>query len=146
MGPYHGFSTSGTCFKLDTGGGVAEFRGPTVYGLVRFTQVNECESQIEASFDGLTPAPHSWSVNEYGDVRHVAASTGLPGPHSWSVNENGDFRHGAASTGLSYPPHVLNLPNPVTEDEKKAGMLGTLVADSSGNAERVLREKNSCRL
>ncbi|KAL2620863.1 hypothetical protein R1flu_001068 [Riccia fluitans] len=107
---------SGTCSKLGTEGGVAEFRGPTVHGLVRFTQVDECESQIEASFDGLTPGPHSWSVNEYGDVRHGAASTGLP-----------------------YAPHVLPLHNPVTEDEKKAGVLGTLVADSSGHAEYTSR-------
>ncbi|KAL2620868.1 hypothetical protein R1flu_001073 [Riccia fluitans] len=55
------------------------------------------------------------------------------------VCQCGDVRHGAASTRLPYSPHVLTLPNPVTEDEKKAGMLGTLVADSCRHAEYTSR-------
>ncbi|KAL2620859.1 hypothetical protein R1flu_001064 [Riccia fluitans] len=62
-----------------------------------------------------------------------------PGPHSWSVNEYGDVRYGAASTGLPFSPDVLTLLNPATEDEKKAGIMGTLVADSSGHAEYTSR-------
>lgn len=57
--------------------GVAEFKGPAVHGLVRFAQVNNQEARIEAEFDGLDPGKlHSCSVNEYGDLREGAASTG----------------------------------------------------------------------
>ncbi|KAL2620833.1 hypothetical protein R1flu_001038 [Riccia fluitans] len=58
-----------------------------------------------------------------------------PGPHSWSVNEYGDVRYGAASTGLPFSPDGLTLLHPATEDVKKAGIMGTLVTDSSGHAE-----------
>lgn len=70
--------SAGICSFIRSEDGVAEFRGPAVHGLVRFAQMSELESQIEATFDGLTPGLHSWSVNEYGDVREGAASTGLP--------------------------------------------------------------------
>lgn len=53
--------------------GVAEFKGPAVHGLVRFAQVNHQEARIEAEFDGLLLC---CSVNEYGDLRKGAASTG----------------------------------------------------------------------
>ncbi|KAL3681126.1 hypothetical protein R1sor_024082 [Riccia sorocarpa] len=108
-------TSAGVCSKFNEGG-VAEFRGPQVHGLVRFTPLNERESKIEASFDGLTPGSHSWSINEYGDVRCGAASTGLP-----------------------YSPPLLTLASPVGDDEQAGGMLGALVADSNGHAEYASR-------
>ncbi|KAG6541770.1 hypothetical protein Mapa_016782 [Marchantia paleacea] len=106
--------SAGICSIIRTEDGVAEFRGPAVHGLVRFAQMSELESQIEASFDGLTPGLHSWSVNEYGDVREGAASTGLPySPFSTSTGPSGKDE----------------------EEVEMAGMLGTLMADSTGHAE-----------
>jgi hypothetical protein len=56
---------------------VAEFKGPGVHGLVRFARLNDQEATFEAEFDGLTPGRvHRCSVNEYGDLREGAASTG----------------------------------------------------------------------
>ncbi|OAE24946.1 hypothetical protein AXG93_3545s1110 [Marchantia polymorpha subsp. ruderalis] len=106
--------SAGICSFIRSEDGVAEFRGPAVHGLVRFAQMSELESQIEATFDGLTPGLHSWSVNEYGDVREGAASTGLP------------YSRVSTSTGPSGKHE---------EEVEMAGMLGTLVADSTGHAE-----------
>ncbi|BBN10931.1 copper chaperone for superoxide dismutase [Marchantia polymorpha subsp. ruderalis] len=55
---------------------VAEFKGPQIHGVVRFAQVSMEMSRIEASFSGLTPGPHGWSINMYGDLTQGAASTG----------------------------------------------------------------------
>ncbi|KAJ0968796.1 hypothetical protein J5N97_021673 [Dioscorea zingiberensis] len=55
---------------------VAEFKGPDIYGVVRFAQVNMELARIEASFSGLSPGQHAWSINEFGDLTKGAASTG----------------------------------------------------------------------
>lgn len=55
---------------------VAEFKGPDVFGVVRFAQVNMELSRIEANFSGLSPGKHGWSINEFGDLTKGAASTG----------------------------------------------------------------------
>lgn len=33
-------------------------------------------ARIEASFSGLSPGKHAWSINEFGDLTKGAASTG----------------------------------------------------------------------
>lgn len=33
-------------------------------------------ARIEASFSGLSPGKHGWSINEFGDLTSGAASTG----------------------------------------------------------------------
>lgn len=33
-------------------------------------------AKIEASFSGLSPGKHGWSINEFGDLTKGAASTG----------------------------------------------------------------------
>lgn len=33
-------------------------------------------ARIEASFSGLSPGKHGWSINEFGDLTRGAASTG----------------------------------------------------------------------
>jgi len=55
---------------------VAEFKGPEIHGVVRFVQVSMELARIEASFSGLPPGSHGWSINEYGDLTQGAASTG----------------------------------------------------------------------
>lgn len=55
---------------------VAEFKGPVVFGVVRLAQVSMELARVEASFSGLTPGRHGWSINEYGDLTKGAASTG----------------------------------------------------------------------
>ncbi|CAM6095175.1 unnamed protein product [Calypogeia fissa] len=55
---------------------VAEFKGPEINGVVRFAQVSMELAKIDASFSGLTPGSHAWSINTYGDLTRGAASTG----------------------------------------------------------------------
>lgn len=55
---------------------VAEFKGPEIFGVVRFAQVNMELARIEASFSGLSAGKHRWSINEFGDLTRGAASTG----------------------------------------------------------------------
>ncbi|CAN6580781.1 unnamed protein product [Malus baccata var. baccata] len=55
---------------------VSEFKGPNIFGVVRFAQVNMELARIEANFSGLTPGKHGWSINEFGDLTEGAASTG----------------------------------------------------------------------
>lgn len=55
---------------------VAEFKGPDIFGVVRLAQVNMELTRIEATFSGLLPGKHGWSINEFGDLTKGAASTG----------------------------------------------------------------------
>lgn len=55
---------------------VAEFKGPDIFGVVRFAQVSMELARIEANFTGLSRGKHSWCINEYGDLTNGAASTG----------------------------------------------------------------------
>ncbi|XP_048621292.1 copper chaperone for superoxide dismutase, chloroplastic/cytosolic isoform X3 [Brassica napus] len=84
---------------------VAEFKGPDIFGVVRFAQVSMELARIEANFTGLSPGNHSWSINEYGDLTN-----------------------GAASTGNLYNP----FQDPTITEP--LGDLGTLEADQSGEA------------
>ncbi|XVF51605.1 hypothetical protein PTKIN_Ptkin04bG0197500 [Pterospermum kingtungense] len=55
---------------------VAEFKGPQIFGVVRLAQVSMELARIEASFSGLSPGKHGWSINEFGDLTRGAANTG----------------------------------------------------------------------
>ncbi|KAJ3680061.1 hypothetical protein LUZ60_016339 [Juncus effusus] len=55
---------------------VAEFKGPIIFGVVRFAQVNMELARIEANFSGLTSGKHAWSINEFGDLTKGPFSTG----------------------------------------------------------------------
>ncbi|KAL3499455.1 hypothetical protein ACH5RR_038548 [Cinchona calisaya] len=83
---------------------VAEFKGPVVFGVVRFAQVNMELARIEANFSGVSPGKHGWSINEFGDLTR-----------------------GAASTGKVYNPANSN-------DKEPLGDLGTLEVDEKGDA------------
>ncbi|KAL0697669.1 hypothetical protein Bca4012_053791 [Brassica carinata] len=84
---------------------VAEFKGPDIFGVVRFAQVSMELARIEANFTGLSPGKHSWCINEYGDLTN-----------------------GAASTGNLYNPLQDHT------NAEPLGDLGTLEADQSGEA------------
>ncbi|KAA8521952.1 hypothetical protein F0562_012734 [Nyssa sinensis] len=84
---------------------VAEFKGPSIFGVVRLAQVNMVLARIEANFSGLSPGKHGWSINEFGDLTKGAASTGK----------------------------VFNPTNQLTEEEP-VGDLGTLDVDENGEA------------
>ena len=55
---------------------VAEFKGPVVFGVVRLAQVNMELARVEATFSGLSPGKHGWSINLFGDLTRGAQSTG----------------------------------------------------------------------
>jgi Cu/Zn superoxide dismutase len=55
---------------------VAEFKGPVVFGVVRLAQVNMELARVEATFSGLSPGKHGWSINQFGDLTRGAESTG----------------------------------------------------------------------
>ncbi|XP_050227528.1 copper chaperone for superoxide dismutase, chloroplastic/cytosolic-like [Mercurialis annua] len=84
---------------------VSEFKGPSIFGVVRFAQVNMELARIEANFSGLSPGKHGWSINEFGDLTK-----------------------GAASTGKVYNPSDQGT------DEQPLGDLGTLEVDEKGEA------------
>lgn len=55
---------------------VAEFKGPSIFGVVRIAQVSMELARIEANFSGLPSGKHGWSINEFGDLTKGAATTG----------------------------------------------------------------------
>nr|AGT16156.1 copper chaperone for superoxide dismutase [Saccharum hybrid cultivar R570] len=83
---------------------VAEFKGPVVFGVVRLAQVNMELARVEATFSGLSPGKHGWSINQFGDLTRGAESTG----------------------------NVYNPPDHVSD--KPLGDLGTLEAGENGEA------------
>ncbi|XP_066343666.1 copper chaperone for superoxide dismutase, chloroplastic-like isoform X1 [Miscanthus floridulus] len=83
---------------------VAEFKGPVVFGVVRLAQVNMELARVEATFSGLSPGKHGWSINQFGDLTRGAESTG----------------------------NVYNPPDHVSD--KSLGDLGTLEAGENGEA------------
>ncbi|KAJ4811904.1 Copper chaperone for superoxide dismutase [Rhynchospora pubera] len=72
---------------------VAEFKGPSIFGVVRFAQVNMELARIEANFSGLSPGKHAWSINEFGDLTRGAASTGKVFSPPDYLSEKVSFMH-----------------------------------------------------
>lgn len=64
------------CADFLVSAAVAEFKGPSIFGVVRLAQVNMELTRIEANFSGLPPGKYGWSINEFGDLTRGAASTG----------------------------------------------------------------------
>ena len=84
---------------------MAEFKGPDIFGVVRLAQVNMELARIEASFSGLSPGKHGWSINEFGDLTRGAASTGKQfNPINGGNAEKVCF---FLSLSLSLPPFTL---------------------------------------
>ncbi|XP_020094045.1 copper chaperone for superoxide dismutase, chloroplastic isoform X2 [Ananas comosus] len=72
---------------------VAEFKGPVIFGVVRLAQVTMELARIEASFSGLSPGKHGWSINEFGDLTRGAASTGKVFNRPNHASEKGAFMY-----------------------------------------------------
>ncbi|XP_024518027.1 copper chaperone for superoxide dismutase, chloroplastic/cytosolic isoform X5 [Selaginella moellendorffii] len=101
---------------------VVEFKGPEIHGVVRFAQVSMELARIEATFTGLTPGAHGWSINTYGDLTRGAASTGAifnPQQQDTEVHKNIFFFLLDSFGNLSQP----------------LGDLGAVVADETGRAD-----------
>lgn len=129
---------------------VAEFKGPTIIGVVRFAQVNMELSRIEANFSGLSPGVHGWSINQYGDLTQGAASTGqiyntsnsshlkepLGDLGTLTVGDNGE----ASFSGVKNMLKVGDLIGRAVvlyegEDKSSAGIAAAVIARSAGVGE-----------
>ncbi|KAF3448448.1 hypothetical protein FNV43_RR09161 [Rhamnella rubrinervis] len=129
---------------------VAEFKGPQIFGVARVAQVNMELARIEASFSGLSPGKHGWSINEFGDLTKGAASTGKvfnpsnEGPvdeplgdlGTLDTGENGD----AFFSGVKEKLRVVDLIGRSiviygTEDKSDSGIAAAVIARSAGVGE-----------
>ncbi|XP_031376293.1 copper chaperone for superoxide dismutase, chloroplastic/cytosolic-like isoform X2 [Punica granatum] len=115
---------------------VVEFKGPDIFGVVRFAQLNMELVRIEANFSGLSPGAHGWSINEFGDLTRGAASTGdVFNPEAEGTMETFLCCHIGHVTHLlvMFEAKVVPLsmrPNKV----HRIGDLETLEADKKGEA------------
>ncbi|KAI5655597.1 hypothetical protein M9H77_32784 [Catharanthus roseus] len=128
---------------------VAEFKGPVIFGVVCFAQVNMELARIEANFSGLSPGKHAWSINEFGDLTRGAASTGkvfnptnqtgkepLGDLGTLEVDEKGE----AFFSGTKEKLRVVDLIGRSvvvygTEDKSDAGLTAAVIARSAGVGE-----------
>ncbi|KAB5564428.1 hypothetical protein DKX38_004482 [Salix brachista] len=129
---------------------VAEFKGPYIFGVVRFAQVNMELARIEAGFSGVPPGKHGWSINEFGDLTKGAASTGklfnpsnqgteqepLGDLGTLDVDEKGD----AFFSGGKHKLRVADLIGRSvvlfgTEDKSDKGLAAAVIARSAGVGE-----------
>ncbi|KAK3224743.1 hypothetical protein Dsin_004605 [Dipteronia sinensis] len=128
---------------------VAEFKGPDIFGVVRFAQVNMELARIEASFNGLSLGKHGWSINEFGDLTKGAASTGkVYNPTSIAAKEPlGDLRTlevddkgEAFFSGVKENLRVADLIGRSivvygSEDKSDSGITAAVIARSAGVGE-----------
>ncbi|PIA49805.1 hypothetical protein AQUCO_01300504v1 [Aquilegia coerulea] len=117
---------------------VSEFKGPDVFGVVRLAQVNMELARVEASFSGLSPGKHGWSINEFGDLTKGAASTGKPlgDLGTLDAQENGE----AFFSGVKPMLRVVDLIGRSivlyeTQDRSDPGIAAAVIARSAGVGE-----------
>lgn len=129
---------------------VSEFKGPNIFGVVRFAQVNMELARIEANFSGLSPGKHGWSINEFGDLTEGAASTGkvynpsnggadkepLGDLGTLDVDEKGE----AFFSGVKQHLRIADLVGRAlvvyaTEDKSDSGITAAVIARSAGVGE-----------
>ncbi|KDP25560.1 hypothetical protein JCGZ_20716 [Jatropha curcas] len=129
---------------------VAEFKGPDIFGVVRFAQVNMELARVEANFSGLSPGKHGWTINEFGDLTRGAASTGkvynptnqatgkepLGDLGTLEVDEKGE----AFFSGVKQKLRVVDLIGRSvvvygTEDKSDSGLTAAVIARSAGVGE-----------
>ncbi|KAL7152189.1 hypothetical protein ABFS83_04G080000 [Erythranthe nasuta] len=94
---------------------VAEFKGPTIFGVVRLAQVSTEVTKIEANFS----LPH-------GKIQYN---------YNWSINEFGDLTQGAATTG--------NVFNPTNNIHQPLGELGRLKVDEKSESVFIFGTKET---
>lgn len=127
---------------------VAEFKGPDIFGVVRFAQVSMELAKIEAIFSGLSPGKHGWSINEFGDLTRGAASTGkIFNPNDQEKEPLGDLRtldvdkNGEAFfSGAKEYMRVADLIGRSvvvyeTKDKSDVGLTAAVIARSAGVGE-----------
>ncbi|KAM0946763.1 putative superoxide dismutase, copper/zinc binding domain, heavy metal-associated domain, HMA [Dioscorea sansibarensis] len=128
---------------------VAEFKGPDIYGVVRLAQVNMELTRIEASFSGLSPGHHAWSINEFGDLTRGAASTGKVFNPAYNASEKplGDLgtieaiemgeAHFSGSKEMIRVADLIGRAIVVygTEDKSVPGIAAAVIARSAGVGE-----------
>ncbi|WOL07515.1 copper chaperone superoxide dismutase [Canna indica] len=128
---------------------VAEFKGPVIYGVVRLAQVSMELARIEASFSGLSPGKHAWTINEYGDLTEGAASTGKVFNTSNHISETplGDLGTlealGTGEANFSGSTKMIKVADLIgrsivvyeTEDKSVPGIAAAVIARSAGVGE-----------
>ncbi|CAM8885145.1 unnamed protein product [Rhodiola kirilowii] len=134
---------------------VSEFKGPNIFGVVRIAQLSMELARIEATFSGLSPGKHGWSINEYGDLTRGAASTGkIYNPTSEETAEEVHGRHRFGDLGtlnvdekgeafFSDVKKMLRVVDLIgrsivvyeTEDKSVPGIAAAVIARSAGVGE-----------
>ncbi|XP_065858085.1 copper chaperone for superoxide dismutase, chloroplastic/cytosolic [Euphorbia lathyris] len=129
---------------------VAEFKGPDIFGVVRFAQVNMELARVEANFSGLSPGKHGWSINQFGDLTRGAASTGKiynPSGQATEKEPLGDLgtlevdeKGEAFFSGVKQKLRVVELIGRSvavygTEDKSDSGLAAAVIARSAGVGE-----------
>ncbi|KAK1304824.1 hypothetical protein QJS10_CPB11g00516 [Acorus calamus] len=130
--------------------GVAEFKGPIIFGVVRLVQVNMELARIEANFSGLSPGKHGWSINEFGDLTKGAASTGkifnskdqvdteepLGDLGTLETDETGEAHFTGAKQMLRVPDLIGRaVVVYASEDKSETGITAAVIARSAGVGE-----------
>ncbi|CAI9771756.1 unnamed protein product [Fraxinus pennsylvanica] len=127
---------------------VTEFKGPSIFGVVRLAQVNMELARIEANFSGLPPGKHGWSINEFGDLTRGAASTGKVFNPISDAKEpvgdlgtlNADEKGEAFFSGVKEKLRVADLIGRSivvygSEDKSDEGLAAAVIARSAGVGE-----------
>ncbi|KAK4365282.1 hypothetical protein RND71_016640 [Anisodus tanguticus] len=121
---------------------VAEFKGPDIFGVVRLAQVNMELTRIEATFSGLSPGKHAWSINEFGDLTRGAASTGklysapLGDLGTLDVDEKGEAFYSGPKEKLRVADLIGRaIAVYATEDKSDPGLKAAVIARSAGVGE-----------
>ncbi|KAH6778948.1 copper chaperone for SOD1 [Perilla frutescens var. hirtella] len=127
---------------------VAEFKGPSIFGVVRLAQVSMELARIEANFSGLPPGKHGWSINEFGDLTKGAASTGklfnpskdekepLGDLGTLDADEKGDAFYSGAKEKLRVADLIgRSIAVYGTEDKSDEGIAAAVIARSAGVGE-----------
>ncbi|KAL2516957.1 Copper chaperone for superoxide dismutase [Abeliophyllum distichum] len=127
---------------------VSEFKGPNIFGVVRLAQINMELARIEATFSGLPPGKHSWSINEFGDLTKGAASTGkvfnpknsdkepLGDLGTLEVDEKGEAFYSGVKEKLRVADLIgRSIVVYETEDKSDQGLTAAVIARSAGVGE-----------
>uniref|UniRef100_A0ACD5UTI6 Uncharacterized protein n=1 Tax=Avena sativa TaxID=4498 RepID=A0ACD5UTI6_AVESA len=128
---------------------VAEFKGPVIFGVVRLAQVNMELARVEATFSGLSPGKHGWSINEFGDLTKGAESTGkvynppdylsdkpLGDLGTLEAGENGEAQFSGSKEKLRVVDLIgRSIALYATEDRSDSGIAAAVVARSAGVGE-----------
>lgn len=129
---------------------VAEFKGPDIFGVVRFVQAHMELARIEANFSGLPPGKHGWSINEFGDLTRGPVSTGkvynppIQGSESEALGDLGtlevDEKGEAYYSGIKKMLKVVDLIGRsivlyASEDKSDPGLAAAVIARSAGVGE-----------